>query len=252
MIHRSVAGTRIFDYYLPGDRMKTIGLIGGMSWESTAEYYRIINRYISRRLGGTHSAKIWLYSFDFQEIEELQSKGDWEELGRMMAEAALKLERAGADVLGICTNTMHRLVPDVESTVRIPILHIADATGEAVRNAGIDTVGLLGTEYTMIGDFIRGRLRDRFAIEVLIPEGEDITTVNDVIFRELVKGRFSDPSRKEYIKIIDKLLCRGAGGVILGCTEIPLLVRQRDVEAPLFDTTQIHAEALARSALARQ
>ncbi len=229
--------------------MKSIGLIGGMSWESTAEYYRIINEEVSKRLGKTHSAKIWLHSFDFEVINELQHSGRWDELTELMVDAGRKLEVAGASVVAICTNTMHRLAPAMEREFGVPLLHIGDATGEAVRRIGFDTVGLLGTEFTMTGDFLKKRLYDRYGIEVIIPGADGRKKVHDVIYDELVIGRFMDSSRKEFLGIIDELVSRGARGVILGCTEIPLLVRKKDTDVPLFDTTSIHAMAIAEFAL---
>jgi aspartate racemase len=230
--------------------MKTIGLLGGMSWESTETYYRLINEGVQSRRGGLHSARLILYSVDFQEVEEMQRAGDWEGAAGLLAEAARRLEMAGADFLLICTNTMHRVAAAVEENIRIPLLHIADATGAAVREAGFDRVGLLGTRFTMEQDFYRGRLRERFGLETLIPEADDRQRVHDVIFQELCRGRIDPNSRTDYYRIIEDLARRGAEAVILGCTEISLLIRPEDTPVPLLDTTRIHAERAVATALA--
>lgn len=230
--------------------MKTIGLLGGMSWESTETYYRLINEGVQSRRGGLHSARLILYSVDFQEVEEMQRAGDWEGAASLLAEAARRLEMAGADFLLICTNTMHRVAAAVEENIRIPLLHIADATGAAVREAGFDRVGLLGTRFTMEQDFYRGRLRERFGLETLIPEADDRQRVHDVIFQELCRGRIDPNSRTDYYRIIEDLARRGAEAVILGCTEISLLVRPEDTPVPLLDTTRIHAERALVASLA--
>jgi aspartate racemase len=229
--------------------MKTIGLLGGMSWESSSEYYRILNETVAARLGGLHSADCLLYSVDFAAVEALQHAERWDELTQMMISAAQRLERGGAELLLICTNTMHRMAPEVQAAIGIPLLHIADAAGEAVKARGLHTVGLLGTRFTMEGDFYRRRLTDKFGLDVLIPEEADRETVHRVIYEELVKGEIRESSRDAYLEIITKLRSRGAEGVILGCTEIPLLVHQTDVEIPVFDTTRIHAEAAVDWAL---
>jgi len=229
--------------------MKTIGMIGGMSWESSIEYYRIVNEQTKARLGGLHSAKCLMYSVDFAEIEVLQREGRWDEGAQMMADAARSLERGGADFVVLCTNTMHKSTPEIEAALSIPFLHIADATGQRVADAGIGCVGLLGTRFTMEEDFYRGRLARKFGLEVLIPEAEERETVHRVIYDELVLGNIRAESRRQYAGIIAGLVARGAQGIILGCTEIGLLVRPEDSPAPLFDTTRIHAEAAVDFAL---
>ena len=230
--------------------MKTIGLLGGMSWESSAEYYRILNQTVKARLGGLHSARCLLYSVDFAEIEALQRSGNWEKLTQTMIEASQKLENAGADCLLICTNTMHRMAPEIEAAIEIPLLHIADAAGDAIAARRIKTVGLLGTRFTMEGDFYRKRLEEKFDLEVLIPNDAERDIVHRVIYNELVKGEIREASRQAYLVVVDGLQSRGAEGVILGCTEIPSLVRQADTQLPLFDTTRLHAEAAVDWALA--
>jgi amino-acid racemase len=229
--------------------MKTIGLIGGMSWESSAEYYRLINEDANERLGGVHSAPCILYSFDFAEIEELQRSGAWEEAGSRLVKAALALERAGAGLLILCTNTMHRLAAEVEAAVGIPLVHIADPTANAVRASGVVTVGLLGTRFTMEGDFYRGRLEDQHGLEVLVPDEPDRSAIHEIIYRELVVGAVRDASRQRYSAAIASLVERGAQGIILGCTEIGLLIGAQDAEVPVFDTTQLHAQAAVSLAL---
>ena len=228
--------------------MKTIGLIGGMSWESTVPYYRMINEEVKNRLGGLHSAKIVLYSVEFDEIERCQSSGDWEKSGNILGRAAQGLEAAGADFLLICTNTMHKVAPQVASMVHIPIVHIADATADELERAHIRRVGLLGTKYTMTQDFYKRILIDR-GIEVVIPDGPDIETVNGIIFHELCVGEVREESRREFQRVIDGLKENGAEGVILGCTEIGMLIRQSDSSLPVFDTTVIHAKRAAELAL---
>jgi aspartate racemase len=229
--------------------MKTIGLLGGMTCESTVPYYRIINRCINERLGGQHSAKLWMYSVDFEEIESLQRAGDWEQAGAILAEAAAGLERAGAELLVLCTNTMHKVAPAIEARVSIPLLHIADATAAAIKAQGLARIALLGTRYTMEQDFYRARLERRHGLEVLVPPAEDREEVHRVIFEELSFGRILESSRAAYRRIISDLAERGAQGVILGCTEIGLLVRPEDSPVPVFDTTELHARAAALSAL---
>ena len=230
--------------------MKTLGLIGGMSPESTISYYRLLNRGVAERLGGLHSARLLLYSVEFQEIEWLQQRGDWDAAGAILAAAALTLERAGAELLVLCTNTMHIAAPAIEQAVSIPLLHIADATAQAIRGAGLSTVGLLGTRYTMDQAFYRSRI-EQHGLTVLVPEAdEDRADVNRVIFEELCHGRILPASRARYREVIARLVARGAQGVILGCTEIGLLVGAEDSSVPLFDTTSLHAAAAVEAALA--
>ncbi len=225
--------------------MKTLGLLGGMSWESTVTYYRLINQRVGQRLGGLHSAELLLYSVDFEPIERLQHAGDWDESARRLILAARSLERAGAEGLMICTNTMHKVYDEVNAAIDIPMLHIADATAEAIHAAGHHTIGLLGTAFTMEQDFYRGRLSDRHGLEVLIPNDDDRATVHRVIYDELCHGKIHDTSRQHYTRIIADLAERGAEGVILGCTEISLLVGPEDASIPVFDTTAIHASKAA-------
>ena len=229
--------------------MKTIGLIGGMSWESTVPYYRIINETVRERLGGFHSAKTVLYSVDFHEIEQLQSSGAWDESGRMLAQAARSLEAAGADFIVLCTNTMHKVADAIESAVSIPLFHIADPTAQEIKKNGLTKVGLLGTRFTMEQDFYRGRLRGRHHLDVLIPDEADRDVLHRVIYEELVLGLVRDASRAEYRRIIQRLVDQGAQGVILGCTEISMLVGPSDSPVPLFDTTRLHARKAAEYAL---
>lgn len=228
--------------------MKTIGLIGGMSWESTVPYYRIINRTVAARLGGLHSAELLLYSVDFEPIERLQHEDRWEEAGERLAQAAQTLERAGADFLVLCTNTMHRVAEQLESAVAIPLLHIADATADRVLAAGVHRVGLLGTRFTMEQEFYRGRL-ERRGLEVVTPGPGDRELVHRVIYDELCRGRAEEASRDAYLGITAALAAGGAEGVILGCTEIGMLLRDGDLAIPFFDTARIHAEAAALRAL---
>lgn len=229
--------------------MKTIGLIGGMSWESTASYYRVINEAVRDAKGGLHSARLVLWSVDFAEIERLQAAGDWDRAGRVLADAAVRLQRAGADFVVVCTNTMHVVAEAIERAVDIPLLHIADATGEAIVAAGLERVGLLGTHFTMERDFYRQRLADRFGLEVRVPATRDRDEVHRIIFEELCVGTVRERSRAVYVRVIEDLAARGAEGVILGCTEIGLLVTADDVSVPLFDTAEIHARAAAATAL---
>ena len=228
--------------------MKTIGLIGGMSWESTVTYYKIINETVKERLGGFHSGKILLYSVDFAEIEECQAKGEWEKSAEILSEAAENLEKAGADFIVICTNTMHKVAGKIQENIKIPVIHIADATAHKLKQDGILKTALLGTKYTMTQDFYKEKLREN-GIEVLIPEEKDIEIVNHVIYEELCLGKILDSSRKEYIRIIDGLKEKGAQGVILGCTEIGLLISQQDSPLPVYDTTEIHALSACEKAL---
>lgn len=227
--------------------MKTIGLIGGMSWESTMTYYQLINQTVKDHLGGLHSAKILLYSVDFFEIEQHQSRGEWEDCARIMTEAAIKLEQAGADFIVICTNTMHKVVPQMEQALTIPILHIARAAAHALKEKNIKKAALLGTKYTMTQEFYKKELEQE-GIEVLVPDSEDIERINRVIFEELCLGVISENSKKEYLRIIDEMGKRGAEGVILGCTEIGLLIRQEDTTLPVFDTAIIHGKKAALAA----
>lgn len=229
-------------------RMKIIGLLGGMSWESTVTYYQLINEAVKEKLGGLHSAKILLYSVDFQEIEACQAAGDWERSAQILADGAKRLQAAGADFLVICTNTMHKVVPQIESQIQIPILHIAEATAEELNSKRIKKAALLGTKYTMQQDFYKQKLKLQ-GIEVLIPEEEDMELVNRVIYEELCLGIIREESRKEYARIMQKLIEEGAEGIILGCTEIGLLIKQKDAAVPVFDTTWIHARKAALMAL---
>jgi aspartate racemase len=228
--------------------MKTIGLLGGMSWESTELYYRLINEGVKARLGGLHSARIALVSVDFAEIEVMQMAGDWEAAGRALAQAARQVENAGADFLLICTNTMHKVAPQVEAAIGIPLLHLADATAERIKAAGIRTVGLLGTNFTMEQDFYRGRLEGH-GLDVLIPPKSDRDIVHQVIYDELCLGIVEAASRAEFLRIMKDLHARGAEGIIEGCTEIVMLVQQEHTDIPLFDTTSIHTEAAVTEAL---
>ncbi len=232
--------------------MKTIGLIGGMSWESSIEYYRIINQVVQKKLGGVHSARIVLVSLDFAEIEKLQNSGDWKEATRIMVEAARRVEKCGADLILICTNTMHLMAEEVQEKINIPLLHIADATARAVKQKELSTIGLLGTRFTMEKEFYRGRLETHHQLKVLIPDQEQREKVHQVIYDELVRGIINDDSRKNYQEVIDSLVERGAQGIVLGCTEIGLLVKPEDVLVPVFDTMEIHALAAAEVALDRE
>jgi len=229
--------------------VKVIGLLGGMSWESTAEYYRLINEGVLGRLGGLHSAEIVMYSVDFEPIEKLQHAGDWAAAAQVLINAGRRVEAGGADFLLICTNTMHKLADEIADAVGIPLLHIADATAEAVKSARMSRVGLLGTKFTMEEDFYRGRLAGKHGIEVLIPSDTDREGVHRVIYDELCLGTIREESKREFARIIDDLADRGAEGVILGCTEIGLLVKPGDAAVPLFDTTTIHAAAAVELAL---
>ena len=229
--------------------MKTIGLIGGMSWESSSEYYRIINNTIKERLGGLHSAKCVMYSADFEEIEKLQHQGKWDELTKLMINFAQKLEVACADFIVICTNTMHKMAQEVENNINIPLLHIADATAERIIEKGLRKLGLLGTNFTMEEDFYKKRLKERYDIDVIIPSQNDRRIIDNVIYNELCLGIIEQSSKEKFKEIIKVLVSDGADGVILGCTEIPLLISQEDVETPLFDTTTIHAKSAVEFAL---
>ncbi len=228
---------------------KVIGLIGGLSWESSAEYYRIINERMRDRLGGLHSARCLMWSFDFAQIEELQHAGRWDEATALMVEAARRLERGGADFVLICTNTMHRMAEEVQAAINLPLLHIADPTAESLKAAGLRRVGLLGTAFTMEQEFYKGRLANRHGLEVLVPDDEGRAVVHRVIYDELVQGRTEPASRQAYREVMARLAERGAQAIILGCTEIMLLVRPEDSPVPLFDTTTIHAEAAVEMAI---
>ena len=229
--------------------MKTVGLIGGMSWESTTSYYKAINEGVKAQLGGLHSAKICLYSVDFHEIEQLQHQGRWDDTAEILSQAAQSVQAGGADFVLICTNTMHKVAPLIEQAISIPILHIADATAMQLVSDGVRKVGLLGTRFTMEQDFYKQRLTEQFGIEVVIPDEPQRNLVHDVIYNELCQGIVSDKSRQEYLQIIASLAEQGAQAVILGCTEIALLVEQSHTSVPLYDTTQIHAEAAVMYAL---
>jgi aspartate racemase len=229
--------------------VKTIGLIGGMSWESTIPYYRHINQVVKDKLGGLHSARVILFSVDFHDIEQLQHAGRWDEAGVVLANAARALERAGADFLVVCTNTMHKVAPAIEAAVRTPLLHIADPTARAIKQAGLHTVGLLGTRFTMEQAFYRDRLQHDHGINVLVPDTADREAVHRIIYEELCLGQVRDASRDAYRAVIARLVAQGAQAVILGCTEISLLVGASDASVPLFDTTAIHAQAAAEHAL---
>ena len=230
--------------------MKTIGLIGGMSWESTVPYYRQVNETVKQHLGGLHSAKVVLYSVDFHEVERLQHAGDWDAAGALLAGAARSLRAAGADFLVLCTNTMHKVADAIEAAVDIPLFHIADPTAEEIKRAGHARIGLLGTRFTMEQAFYKDRLRERHGLDVLVPDQHDRDIVHRIIYEELCLGRIVDESRDEYRRIIAGLVAQGAQAIILGCTEISLLVGQQDAAVPLFDTTAIHARKAAEWALA--
>ena len=229
--------------------MKTIGLLGGMSWQSTIPYYRIINETIKRQLGGLHSAKVILYSVDFAEIEQMQRAGDWQAAGQLLAEAATRLEAAGADFIVLCTNTMHKVAGAIEEATTLPLLHIADATAIAVKAAGYKTVGLLGTQFTMGQPFYKARLTEQHGLNVLVPNETERQQVHQIIYDELCLGKVLPESREQYRQIIGQLVDQGAEAIILGCTEISLLISQQDSAVPLFDTTSIHARSAAELAL---
>ncbi|AYF06203.1 MULTISPECIES: aspartate/glutamate racemase family protein [Bacillus] len=228
--------------------MKTIGLIGGMSWESTSEYYRIINGEIKERLGGLHSAKCMINSVDFEEIERFQSNGDWNGAGELLGNAAYSLQKGGADFIIICTNTMHKVIEKIKENIHIPVLHIADATAKEIKKKDIQKVGLLGTKYTMEQDFYKLRIEENH-IKVMVPSKKDRDKVNEVIYTELCLGKITSPSREYYKRVIEELVQEGAQGIILGCTEIGLLIKQEDVSVPIFDTTHIHAVEAVNFAL---
>ena len=224
-------------------------MIGGMSWESSQEYYRIMNQAVKEKLGGFHSAQCILYSVDFDDVEKLQHQGNWESLTRLMIEAAQRVKKAGADFLVICTNTMHKMADEVQKAAQIPLLHIADVTAGSVRAKGQSRVGLLGTKFTMEQDFYRGRLKEIHGLDVLIPEEKERQVIHDILYNELCLGEVKELSREKFQSIIQNLVQRGAKGVILGCTEIPLIVRQEDYDIPLYDTTALHAQAAVDLAL---
>ena len=229
--------------------MKTIGLLGGMSWESSTTYYQIINEEIREKLGGLHSAKCIMASVDFAEIEAYQSEGKWKEAAQLLSQSAKDVENGGADFLILCTNTMHKIAADMQQAINIPLLHIADATAQRIKSYGIKRIGLLGTRFTMEEDFYKGRLIQKYGLDVITPEAQDRKIVDDIIYKELCLGKINDASRHAYQDIIQGLITSGAEGIILGCTEIGLLVKQEDSSVPLFDTTQIHAEAAVVFAL---
>jgi aspartate racemase len=229
--------------------LKKIGLIGGMSWESTALYYKIINEEVKKKLGGSHSAECLMYSFDFQEVEELQSAGKWDELTDIMVNWAIKLKEAGADFIVICANTMHLMAPAIEDKAKISVLHIADVTGRSVIKAGLKKVVLLGTKYVMEGTFYKDVLKNLHDVDVIVPSKENRQIIHDIIYSELIKGIISEKSKEKYIEIISELFSLGAEGVVLGCTEIPLLIKQEDFTSPVFNTTEIHSKAAVEYAL---
>lgn len=229
--------------------MKTIGLLGGMSWESTVSYYQAINQGVKKELGGLHSAKICLYSVNFDEIEKLQHQGDWQQTAVILSKAAQSIEAGGADFLLICTNTMHKVAEDIQHSISIPILHIADATAQKLLEDGISKVGLLGTRFTMEQDFYKGRLTEKFGLQVVVPNDIDQTIIHDVIYNELCLGNVKDSSREDYLKIVDKLHAQGAQAIILGCTEIALLIQQKHTQIKLYDTTEIHSASAIEMAL---
>ncbi|HEY1016506.1 MAG TPA: aspartate/glutamate racemase family protein [Herpetosiphonaceae bacterium] len=232
--------------------MKLIGLLGGMSWESTSVYYRAINEAVKERLGGLHSARCLLYSVEFAEIAALQQAGDWERAGELLADAAAALERAGAECLVLCTNTMHLVAPAIEGRIGLPLLHIADPTAAAISAAGLRRVGLLATRFTMEQEFYKGRLRERHGLEVIVPEPADRALVHQVIYEELCLGVIREESRARYLEIVGRLAAAGAEGIILGCTEIDLLIGQKDIALSVFDTTLLHARAAVDFALSAE
>jgi aspartate racemase len=229
--------------------MQTIGLIGGMSWESSLEYYRLINQIVKEKLGGMHSAQSLMYSVDFDPIQKLQHKDEWDKLTEMMIDAAKRLEKGGADFVVICTNTMHKMAEDVEKNISLPLVHIADATAESIKSQKLNKIGLLGTKFTMEQDFYSKRLADKHQLDVIIPSAEEREIVHQIIYNELCMGQIKDDSKKAYQEIIHNLQQNGAEGVILGCTEIPLLIKQEDVSIPIFDTTTLHAKKAVERAM---
>lgn len=229
--------------------MKTIGLLGGMSWESTALYYKKINEEIKKRLGSLHSAKVVIYSVDFDEIEKLQHSGNWDKTADILSDAAKNIQNASADFMLICTNTMHKVAPEIQEKIDIPIVHIADATAKVLQNDAISKIGLLGTAFTMEEDFYKNRIIDNFGIDVIVPNKEDIKIIHKIIYEELCLGIVKEDSRKEYLRIIDTLVSNGAQGVILGCTEICMLIKDEHTNVKLYDTTSIHANEAVNKAL---
>ncbi|MGK7926776.1 MAG: aspartate/glutamate racemase family protein [Spirulina sp.] len=229
--------------------MKTIGLIGGMSWESSLEYYRLINEITKEKLGGLHSARSILYSVDFADIERLQHQGNWQKAGEILSSAAIALEKGGADFIVLCTNTMHKLADAIETAIAIPFLHIADATGQEIQKQKLKTIGLLGTKFTMEEDFYKTRLIQKYNLNILLPSSEERETIHQIIYEELCLGILNDAARSQYLKIVERLRDRGAEGIILGCTEIGLLIQQKHITIPLFDTTEIHARTAVEYAL---
>jgi aspartate racemase len=229
--------------------MKTIGLIGGMSWESTAEYYRIINQIVKKRLGKLHSGKIVMVSLDFEEIKQLQHHGNWEEATNLMIDAAKRVEKAGADFILICTNTMHKMAEQIESNINIPLLHIVDVTAKAIKKKSLKKVGLLGTKFTMEQDFYKARLMKKHGINVIVPEQTNRELINDIIYNELCLGEIKESSRKLLEAIIEKLIENGAEGIVLGCTELPLLLKKESSMVPLFDTCKLHAQSAVEIAI---
>jgi aspartate racemase len=229
--------------------MKTIGLIGGMSWESSDLYYQILNRTTQKELGGVHSSDCLLYSVDFGEIAELQHKNDWVSLSEKMINAAKRLEAGGSDFVLLCTNTMHKLADDIQSNINIPLLHIVDSTAEKISSKSINKVGFLGTKFSMEGEFLRNRYLSKFNIETIVPDQKDRNIIHEIIYDELVKGIIKEESKKLYLGIIEKLIAKGAKGIISGCTEIELLIKPQDLKVPLFETTKIHAEKAVELAL---
>lgn len=230
--------------------MRTIGMIGGMSWESSLEYYRLLNEGVKAELGGLHSAEILMYSVDFEAIEVLQHKQDWKALTKLMVDIAQKLEKGGAELMMICTNTMHLMADDVQAAIDIPLMHIADAAADEIKRQNLHKVGLLGTRFTMTQDFYKGRLAQKYGIEVVTPDEDDMNTVHSTIYNELCLGELKPESKARFIEIIKKLAASGAEGVVLGCTEIPLLIKPGDADIPVFNTTELHAAAAVRAALA--
>jgi aspartate racemase len=228
--------------------MKKIGLLGGMSWESSLEYYKIMNELVKSKLGGSHSAKCLMHSFDFYEIEELQHKDEWKDLTNLMVKEANNLKMAGAECIVICTNTMHIMAPEIEKNINLPVIHIAEATGDEIVKRNVEKVLLLGTKFTMEGAFYRERLENK-GIEVVIPDVEDRKIIHDIIYNELIVGVLKEESKRNYIDIIEKAIVKGITGVILGCTEIPLLIKQSDVNIEVFDTTEIHSKAAIEFAI---
>jgi aspartate racemase len=231
------------------ERVKTIGMIGGLSWESSAHYYQFINELVRERCGGLNSAQVLMWSFNFAEIEQLQKAGRWDDATDRMIDAARRLERGGADMLIICANTMHKMADAVQAAVAIPLLHIADPTADQIKAAGLRKVGLLGTRYTMEHDFYLGRLEQKYGLDVIVPNADDRAVVNRVIYEELVVGKVEAASKAGYLRVIADLIAQGAEGIILGCTEIMMLITQDDCTVPVFDTTRLHAEAAVTAAL---